>query len=260
MAARSIWNGSLRCGRIALPIKLYAAVEERKVRFHLLEARTKVRLEQRMIDPGNETEVPLAEARRGVEIEPGVFVLVEPDELPKAPAAGKREIVITRFVESRKIDPARYERPYYVGPASEPSRYFALVEALERAAKSGIARFTMRNKTYVAALAASGGFLTLTTLRFAGEVIAVTELPAPAGREPSRGERSMAEKLVLALAGKFEPEEFRDEYRARLQELVEAKARGRKFRFEREPREKRPQRLEQALSASLARMKERRSA
>lgn len=254
MAARSIWNGTLRIGRRALPVKLYSAVEDRTIHFHLLHAKDRQRLEQRMVDPTTGRPVAPDETLRGVETKAGAFVLLEKDELPE-PREEDHEIEVTRFVPRTVVEPAWYDRPYYLGPRDGGTDCTALAAALERSGRVGIARWTMRKKEYVGGLLPGSGFLVLSTLHHAGQVVSAAELPRPAGRDSAKNERAMAEQLVAALEGEFDPAEFHDEYRERLERLLEAKARGRRFAFAREKKEKRPDDLARALAASLARVK-----
>ena len=115
----------------------------------------------------------------------------------------------------------------------------------------------MRKRCRAGALIARDGHLMLVTLRPAGEVIAAKDLPAPEGRAPSANERKMADQLVGMLEDTFDPAAFEDRYRQQVEALVAAKARGRRFTFERAKRERKPADLERALAASLERMKER---
>lgn len=259
MAARSIWNGTLKLGRTAIPVKLYAAVEDRAVRFHLLHDRDEQRLKQRMVHGVSGDDVPREEVRRGYEVEPGMFVVLDEAELASvAPTDDTHEIEITRFVDPAHVDQAWYDRPYWLGPNGSSREYFALAEALGQAGREGIARWVMRKRHHAGALRAHGDHLVLVTLRHAGEVVERSEMPAPPGREPTANERAMAIQLVSMLEGELDLAAFRDEYRERVLALVEAKAKGRTFTFERAKRERRPEELEQALAASLTRARKER--
>ena len=71
----------------------------------------------------------------------------------------------------------------------------------------------------------------LIALRHAEEVLAPSDLPAPAKVSPSQKEFKMAEQLVSALEGEFKPENFRDDYRDRVLNFINSKARGKKPRL-----------------------------
>lgn len=225
MAARAIWKGEIKLGSSKLPVKLYSAVTDRSVRFHILD-KHKTRVKQHMVQPDNGDEVSSDKIQKGFEIEPGRFVIVTDEDLKSLEPKPSREIEITEFVPPDKISQQWYERPYYLGPDGDVKDYFAFAEALEKREREGIAHWVMRNKPYVGALRAQDGYLVLVTLRSANEVILAKDLPKPAGREPSKKELEMAKHLVSLLEGEFNPKDFKDEYRERVLEFIERKAKG----------------------------------
>ena len=259
MGARAIWKGVIRFDDVEVPVKLYSAVEDRNVRFRLLDAETLAPVRQRMVDPRSGDEVPFEETRKGYEVERGTFVVLEDEELEELRPEPSRDIEVTRFVPPEEIDHRWYQRPYYLGPDSTSDKgaeraYFALAEALAKKGREGVARWTMRNQEYVGALRPEGDHLTLVTLRRSGEVIPASELEAPSGRALAAAEVAMAEKLVSALEDDFDPARYRDEFRGRVLELVEAKAEGKTLEAPKpEPEEEAPASLAKALEASLAR-------
>jgi len=225
MAARAMWKGEIKLGSTKLPVKLYSAVTDRSVRFHILD-KHKTRVIQHMVQPDNGDEVSSEKIQKGFEIEPGRFVIVTDEDLKSLEPQPSREIEITEFVPPEKISQQWYERPYYLGPDGDVKDYFAFAEALEKREREGIAHWVMRNKPYVGALRGQDGYLVLVTLRSANEVILAKDLPKPAGREPSKKELEMAKHLVSLLEGEFNPKDFKDEYRERVLEFIERKAKG----------------------------------
>jgi DNA end-binding protein Ku len=257
VAARAIWKGVLRFADVEVPVKLYSAVEDRKVHFRLLDGKRKQPVEQRMVHPEKGEPVPREEVRKGYEAEPGLFVVLEEEDLAAAEPPPSRDIELTRFVDPDEIDPPWYERPYWLGPDGEEAHepYFALARALEREGKEGVARWTMRKKGYLGALRTRDGRLMLVTLRHAGEVIAATDLPAPRGRKLAERELAMARQLVEALEDDFRPEEYRDEYRESVRELIAAKAEGKPAKVAQFRPKPPADDLDRALAASLERAK-----
>jgi DNA end-binding protein Ku len=232
MAARAIWKGNLTFGSVSVPVKFYAAVEDRTVHFRLLHEKDKTPVARQMVHPGTGEPVPREEMRRGyVDEERGAVVLLEERELEELEPNAGREVSVRGFLDAGRIGPAWYDRPYYLGPDGNARAYRALAEALERSGKEGFCRWTMRRKTYIGALRAENGLLEMITLRFAAEVIDASRLPRPEGRELSRKERDMARQLVGTLAGDFDPEAYRDEYRERVLALIRTKARGGRVRL-----------------------------
>lgn len=256
MAARAIWKGVVKVGTLEVPVKLYSAVQDRKVHFRLLHKTDHEPVKQRLVSADSGEEVEYESVRKAFPITRGRLVMLEPEELEKLEPDDSRDIEVTRFVDPAEIDHRWYERAYYLGPDGDQKAYFAAAAALERKQKEGVARWVMRDKEYVGALRASDGYLVLVTLRHADEIIAADALKPPQGRELTERELQMAEQLLDALHGKFDPAQFRDEYRARVMELVETKAAGKKpkvvaFR----PRKQKEDQLADALEASLAGMK-----
>jgi len=225
MAARAIWKGILKVGSLHVAVKLSAAVEDRGVHFHVLTERTGSRVRQRMTRETGE-EVARENVRKGYEIEPGTFVVVEHEELERLKPQESRNIETTRFVPPDAISNEWYERPYYLGPDDENEDYFALVEALQKSDLVGIVHWVMRGKEYVGALSSEGDHLLLIKMRYAEEVLPARDLTAPSGPALDAKELRMAKELVTALEGKFEPAEFHDDYRERVLQFVEAKAKG----------------------------------
>ncbi len=232
MAGRAIWKGVIRFGMIAVPVKFYSAIEDRKVHFRLLHQKDQTPVSQKMVNPITGEPVPYEEIRRGYETEEGDIILLEDEELQSLEPEASRDIEITRFIDPDRINHQWYERPYHIGPDTNPESYFALAKALEIKQLEGLARWRMRKKSFIGALRVENGYLQVITLRYAGEIVSASELPRPAGRPMEKQEIRMAEQLVRALGGKFDPALFKDEYRSRVLELVEAKARGGTVKFE----------------------------
>jgi len=226
MAARAIWKGDLKLGTTRVPVKLYSAVQDKTVRFHVLDDRAKKRVKQHMVDPDSGEEVPAEEIQKGYEIEPGKYVILTEEDLEKLEPPPSRDIEIVEFVPQTKISQQWYERPYFLAPDGDEKEYFALAEALTNTEREGIAHWVMRNKYYAGALRAVDDYLALFTLRDAKEVILADDLTKPSGAAPTQKELAMAKQLVEMLQGEFDPAEYKDEYRERVMEFIEKKAKG----------------------------------
>ena len=260
MAARAIWKAVIRVGGEEVPVKLYSAVEEHSVHFRLLHAKDEVPVKQKMIHPDTGKEVAYGEIRKAYPLSRERLVVLDDEDLESLEPEASRDIEVTRFVDPEEIDHRWYERPYYLGPDGSDGAYFALAEALEASKKEGVARWVMRKKDYIGSLRAEDGYLRLIVLRHAEEVIVAEELPAPEGRALNKKELAMAEQLVDALSGKFDPSEYRDEYRERVLELVETKAKGGKVKLKKfRPRPAAEESLDQVLAASLKGAQKRRA-
>lgn len=260
MAARAIWKGVLHLGTTAVPVKLYSAVQDRSIHFRLLHKTDKAPVKQELVSSDSGESVEFKQVRKAFPVTRGQMVVLESEELESLRPKDSRDIAVTRFVDPHDIDHRWYERAYYLGPDGNTKAYFAAAAALERKDKQGVARWVMRDREYVGALLAESGYLMLITLRHAEEIIAADALTPPGGRPLQKREVEMAEQLITALHGEFEPTKFRDEYRARVLELVEAKAEGGKPKLKVfRPKKQKEEQLADALEASLAGMKKRKA-
>lgn len=227
---RAIWSGSVSFGMVNIPVKLYSAVSRKSVRFNQIDARTGARIRYRKVSAADGEEVPDGEIVKGYELSPERYVLVAQEELDVLDPEASRTIDIDGFVDLAEIDPVFYDAPYHVAPAKTAEKPYALlVRAMQDQGKVAIARFVMRNKQYLAALRPKDGHLVLSTMVYADELVAATEIPEHDGAgevEVTDRELAMARQLVESLSEPFEPERFRDEYRERVLDLIDRKAAG----------------------------------
>jgi DNA end-binding protein Ku len=250
MAARAMWKGTLKLGKLGFGVKLFAAVEDRAVHFHLLHERDQQRVKQRMVNPSTGEARERAEIVHGFEVKPGTFVQIRDDELGRLEPEPSRDITVECFVPLGAIEPVWYERPYYLAPDGKSPDYFALVRVLAEEQRVGLARWVMRRRTYHGALRTLGDYLTLSSLHSAAEVVPAPRVGA-ATRAPDARELAMAKQLVEALAGTFDPIQFKDEHRERVLELVAAKAKGKSIKPPPRERKRSARDLGTALEQSL---------
>lgn len=260
MAARAIWKGRIVFGDVEVPVKLYSAVQDRSVHFRLLHEKDLQPVKQQMVHPETGRVIDYDDVRRAYQTEDGDLILLDEEELDELEPEASRTIEIMRFVESGAVTHQWYDRPYYLGPDASDDAYFALAEALRRQDQEGIARWVMRKKDYVGALRVEGDHLMLMTLRHAGEVVPAAALNAPAGRALDKREADMAAQLVSALEGELDMDRFRDEYRDRVLELVEAKAEGKVVKFPKPPKKQTDRSLADMLERSLGEARKKKQA
>jgi DNA end-binding protein Ku len=259
--ARAIWSGTISFGLLNVPVRMYSAVSRKTIRFNELRESDGSRVRHKRVAEADDKEVAYDEIVKGYEISPDRYVVMTRDELDELNPAKTRAIEIQDFVDIEDIDPIYFDSPYYLGPADGAEKaYGLLVKAMESAGKAAIARFVLRNKEHLAAIRPMDGVLTLTTMRFADEVVQPKELddvlPESSPRVEKR-EREMAEKLIDSLSGDFEPDKYRDEYREQLLSLIEQKAEGKEVvaAESEEPEPTKAPDLMAALEESLAAVK-----
>ncbi len=228
--ARSIWTGAISFGLVTVPVKLYSAVSRKTVRFHQLNAKTGVRIQQKRVDPSSGDEVAYEDIVKGYELSPDRYVVIEPDELSSLEPKKTKTIEIEDFVELTDIDPILYDHPYYLAPGPGGAKpYRLLLEAMEETGRVAIARVVIRSKEALVAIRPMGDVLGMSTMLFADEVVdpdKVDELAAARDVDTTKRELDIAKQLIDSLAGPFEPDKYHDEYRDQVLNLVERKAAG----------------------------------
>ena len=226
---RSIWTGAISFGLVNVPVKLYSAVSRKGVRFHQLDGRDHVRIQQKRVNPVTGEEVAYDELVKGYEVAPDRYVIVEPHELDALDPVRSRTIDILDFVDEAAIDPIFYDHPYYLAPGAGGAKpYKLLLRAMAETGKVAIGTVVIRQKQAVVALRPSGDVLQMATLVYADEVVPperLDDLPDESVEVADR-ELDVAKQLVQSLAGEWTPEKYRDEYREKVLALVESKAAG----------------------------------
>lgn len=224
---RSIWNGTITLGTIAVPVRVHSAIEDRTVHFHQVHAADGARIEHKRICPNEDEEVPYSEIVKGFEVAPDEYVVLEKDEIKAAAGPRSRRLDIEEFVDAAAIDPVFYERTYHLGVREAADAYRVLHDALARTGRSGIARWQFHDREYVVAIRALDGILAMHTMRFHDEIVRGEELEVGTpSREPTAREIEMAAVLVDNLHVGFDPEDFDDTYRRRVLDYLEQKRRG----------------------------------
>jgi DNA end-binding protein Ku len=231
--ARAIWSGSISFGLLNVPVKLYSAVARRNIALREIRESDSARIKHRRVAEGTDDEVPYEDIVKAFEITPGRYVPLAKDEMSALAPEKTRAIEVKDFVDLDEIDPIYFDSPYYLGPAEGAEKAYSLLgKAMEASGKVAIARFVLRNKENLAAIRAGDGVLTLTTMRFADEVVPPGELedvlPDKAPKVEKK-EQEMAEQLIDSLSTEFDPSAYRDEYREQLMSLIERKAEGKEI-------------------------------
>jgi len=254
MAPRSIWNGTIAFGLVNVPVKVYSATESKSVHFHQVHLSDGARIEHRRVCPKEDKEVPNDEIVKGYELSNGSFVELTKDEIAAAAGENAKLIDVDHFVAGEEIDPAYFDKTYYLGAGEKGEDAYRLLKAaLDKSGKVAIGRWVFHDRERLVAVRPLDGILGLHTMNFHDEVVAPGDLDLPSPQKnPSEREIEMAGKLVKSLAAKFEPHKYKDTYRDAVLALIERKAKGEEI----EPPSEEPERddgddLAAALEASL---------
>jgi DNA end-binding protein Ku len=220
---RAIWKGALTFGLVNVPVKVYSATEDHDVSLHQVHNKDGGRIRYQRVCEIDGEVVPYSDIDKAYDDGDKTVVLTKED-LAALPAEKSREIDVVEFVPSEQIDLLTLDRAYYLEPdSSSPKAYVLLRKTLEQTDRTAIVRFSLRQKTRLAALRVRGDVLVLQTLLWADEV---REAAFPALDESVRisaKELELSASLVESFSSDFDPEEFTDEYQQELRTLIEAK-------------------------------------
>ena len=250
---RSIWNGTIAFGTVAVPIKLYSAMEDRTVHFHEVHLADGARVEHRPFCTKEDKEVPRDEIVKGYEVRKRKWVIVDQEEIDAASGTRSRIIDVERFVCAADIDPVFCDKSYFVGAREEGADAYRLLhDALGRSGRAAIGRFSFHNREYLAAIRPFDDVLVLHTMRFADELVGADELDVPKlSSRPKPREVEMAGRLIASLNAKFDPDKLHDEYREAVLEAIRRRAQGEPIAQPEEPEPEPEGDLLDVLRASL---------
>ncbi|QKJ19160.1 Ku protein [Microbacterium hominis] len=220
---RAIWKGALTFGLVNVPVKVYSATEDHDVSLHQVHSTDGGRIRYQRICEIDGEVVPYSDIDRAYDDGEKTVVLTK-DDFAALPSEKSREIDVVEFVPSDQVDLLTLDKAYYLEPDSaSPKAYVLLRKTLEQTDRTAIVRFSLRQKTRLAALRVRGDVLVLQTLLWADEV---REAAFPSLDEPVRisaKELELSASLVESFASDFDPTEFSDEYQDELRTLIEAK-------------------------------------
>jgi DNA end-binding protein Ku len=224
--ARSIWKGNITFGMVSIPVRLFSATEDKDVSFHLLHQPDHARVQFKRWCSLEDREVPNDELVRAYEVSKDQYVELTDEDLDKLPLPSKHTIELSAFVEAADIDPIYFQKSYYLEPEETGLKPYALlVKVLAEKNVTGVAKIALRNKERLCALRPLDGTLILETLYYPDEIRErQVDLPNVLVNER---EVAVASSLVDALAEPFQPEQYHDEYREAVLDLISSRAQGR---------------------------------
>jgi DNA end-binding protein Ku len=227
-STRTLWKGAISFGLVHIPVTLHSATAENRMKFNLLDKRTMNPVGNKQVNKNTGEAMTKEEVVKGFEYEKDQFVVLSPDEIKAALPRSTQTIEIESFIDGAQIPTAYYNKPYYVAPASKGQKpYKLLQETMRRTGKVGIARVVISTRQHLAALVPSEQGLVLELLRWADEVRDTAGLPLPdSDTKVSDKELKMAEQLVSELQDDWKPDAFHDEFREKLEKLVEEKVKA----------------------------------
>jgi DNA end-binding protein Ku len=224
----TLWKGAISFGLVHVPVKMFSATEDKDISMRYIHKNCSTPLAYVRKCPTCEKEVEWEEIGKGYEYEPGRFVLFEKEELERLNGEVNKEIKIMDFVHLKDIDPIYFQKTYYLSPGDTGANAYALLlESLKQTEKIGIAKVSIRSKSSLCCIRVIDRCLVMETIFYPDEVRAITQVPnLPELVNVNDKELSMAKMLIDQLSTPFEPDKYKDDYRAALMEAIEHKIAG----------------------------------
>ena len=224
--ARPVWTGQIRLALVALPVKLYSALDSReKIAFNQIHEPSKQRIKYEKVAPGI-GPVKSDEIVKGYEFQKGRYVLFSDEEFDALKIESKKTLDMVQFAPADTIDAIYFDKPYYALPdgklADEP--YRVVRDALRRTKTVGLGQITMRGRSYIAAVKPYEEGLMVETVHYAEELRSAKGFfdEIPQGKsEPDLVD--LAEELINRKKAPFDPKKFEDEYSQAIERLVKKK-------------------------------------
>ena len=254
MPAHSIGSGTLSFGLVSIPVKMFTAASSASLSFNLLHEKCGGRIKQQQICPACNEVLERTSLVKGYEFAKEQYVRFTEEERKKLETEASRMIDIAEFVPLDQVDPIYFEKTYYLGPDKGGDKAYRLLrDAMIKTNRVALAKFVMRGKENLVLIRAADEGLMLHTMYYADEIRDFGEIDKGQDATVKAGELQLAERLIDELSSKeFKPEQYHDEYRDRLLEVVESKVEGKEITSV-APQEQRTQVIDlmEALKQSL---------
>lgn len=258
----TMWKGSISFGLVNIPVKMFAATEDRDIRFKYIHNKCKTPIKNEKICPTCNEKISTNDIVRGYEYEPGHYVVIDDNDIEAIRPSSAKTVEILDFVNLEEIDPIYYDKSYYLAPQenSGSKAYSLLRQAMNDTKRIAVARITIRDKQSLAVLRVTNNVLVLETIFFPDEVRDIKQLPGiPENQNIDERELKMAEQLIENLTADFKPEKYKDEYREALMSMIQKKIEGDEIIAAPEAPQRNVIDLMAALQASLKKTEEMRT-
>jgi len=229
MPPHSIGSGTISFGLVSIPVKMFTAASSESVSFNQLHAKCGGRIKQQLLCPTCNEVVERSTLVKGYEFAKDQYVQFTEEEIKALEAEVSRMIDITEFVPLAQVDPIYFEKTYYLGPDKGGEKaYRLLADAMQKAERVALAKFCMRGKESLVLIRPSQNGLMLHTMYFADEVRDFGEVDKGDAAKIKPGEMDLAHRLIDELStDAFRPDQYEDDYRTRVLQVVESKVEGR---------------------------------
>lgn len=223
--ARPIWTGTLSFGLLNVPVSLMSGERRTDLHFRMLDSRDRKPVRYERVNAETGEEVPWKDVVKAYEYDKGSYVVLEESDIKAAAPESHETVEVETFIDAAAIDPRYYEKPYVLVPAKKAEKgYVLLRETLRKGNRVGIARVVIRTREYLAAVMPQGDALILMLLRYPQELVDPADYALPGGKAAdyrvTAKELQMAEQLIDSMSGSWNPDDYKDEFRDRLQAII----------------------------------------
>lgn len=251
--AATVWKGYLSFGLISVPIRLSVAARPKTISFRQIVKETMRPVKQQLYSPELERVVERKELVKGYEVAKDQYLIIDPEDLKKVAPESSSTMEILEFVKLDEVDPLYFDSSYLAVPEDAGRKPYALlVKAMEETGFCAIAKLSMHQREYTVVLRPRKGGLTLHTMFYQDEVRDSSEYGHIDDVEIKDSEEKLARQLIESLAAHFDPDKYHDEYRSRVEALIESKRTGQETEAAQAPRLAPVIDLMEALQRSLA--------
>ncbi|MEV4655008.1 Ku protein [Micromonospora sp. NPDC049301] len=225
---RAIWKGAVSFGLVSIGVKLYSATEEKDIRFHQVHREDGGRIRYKRTCSVCGEEVTYDDIAKGYDIGGGEMVILTDEDFADLPLTSSRAIDVLEFVPADQVDPILYNKAYFLEPEGTATKpYVLLRDALLDSERVAIVKVALRQREQLATLRVREGVLLLNTMLWPDEIRTADFGFLDEDLKVRPPELAMASSLIDSMTGEFEPDVFTDDYRAALQEVIDAKVEGR---------------------------------
>jgi DNA end-binding protein Ku len=221
---RALWKGAISFGLVTIPVSLYPATRSEELKFRMLRKSDHSPINYKRVAEADGKEVPWDQIVKGYEYEKGKYVILKEEDFARVDVEATQTVDIINFVAIDEVDPVLFYKPYYleVGKGGDKA-YVLLRDALIKAGRIAIAKVVIRARQHLASVKPQNSGLILELMHFPRDMVEISEFKAPAEKAVGKAEMQMAEQLIKSMTSEWKPEEYTDDYREALEELIEKK-------------------------------------
>jgi DNA end-binding protein Ku len=221
---RAIWKGAISFGLVSIPVAVYPAIRREELHFRLLRSPDLSPVNYKRVAEADGKEVPWDKVVKGYEYEKGKFVVLKDEDFKRVDVEATQTVDIINFVTQEDVNPLLFYKPYHMEVMKGGDKAYVLLrDALKKTGKIAIAKVVIKTRQHLAAVKPQGENLMLELMHFPDELTSASEFKKPTDKSLAKPEMDMALKLIDSMTSDWEPEQYKDDYREALEDMIEDK-------------------------------------